>query len=483
MSLKYDAVLFTIPPVLLQGPHLAPALLKAYAARHGYSIKCLNFSMELFDGLPDDMKFHWPYNDFEAYFAERPDDLEKHLKYWSEQIMSYSPKLIGLSTHAWSSVYFLKKISRYIKENYPESTLVLGGPPTLEIGNSVLKDKIIDYYVGGDGEEALINMLEGKFDHPNINSKRPVGISNEEFENLPIPDFSDSRFDEIKERYPLKNKIYLISSRGCVFNCSFCNVPYMTQKFRYKSGQKFAEEVFAIKRQYDPSIIELADSLINGSMKIYREFISSVIEMNKDEKIKFHFDAFFRVRNPKSMTEKDFELSAKAGIKRIRIGVESGSPDVRNHIGKKETNDDIFYTLEMCKKYGIAVNVLMLIGYVNETEERFKESVEFLKEIRRRDLDWAIDTVVVNELYFSEGTRLKEMKENLNVEGIGATFDAKSEREWTRVMEDGVVNNWELRNKRVQEIKVLVKKEFRALGKVIAYSKTDESCEFNKSGS
>jgi hypothetical protein len=45
----------------------------------------------------------------------------------------------------------------------------MGGPAAIELGNHALNKGWIDYHVVGDGEEAFINALEGKFDHPSMN--------------------------------------------------------------------------------------------------------------------------------------------------------------------------------------------------------------------------------------------------------------------------------------------------------------------------
>jgi radical SAM superfamily enzyme YgiQ (UPF0313 family) len=474
-----DIVLFSVPPIFLQGPHLAPAILKSYAAQHGFQVKCLNPSQPLHDSLPEPEREIWPYNDFESFYRARRDQLEALLEKWCLEIHSYQPRYLGLSTHAWSSLFFLKELASYFKRRFPDIPIVMGGPPSLEIGQGLLDQKIIDYFVGGDGEQALLSILQGDFKHPNINCKSPVGISNSEFNNLPIPDFSDAQFEKIKERYPKSNKIYLISSRGCVFNCSFCNVPYMTEKYRYKDGSVFAEEVLSIQKQYGPKTIELADSLINGSMKIFRDFLTNIIDIKKTENVDFNFDAFFRIRPETRMRPEDFKLSAQAGLQRIRIGVESGSANVRQHIGKRESDDDIFYTLEMCKKFGIAVNLLILVGYVNESKDDFKETMDFLNRVRDKDLDLIVDTVVVNELYISKGTKLYSMIDELGVRGMGGN-NQKSQRQWEVTLENGEVIDSTERNKRVGLVKEYVKENYRAINKVIVSSKDDESCEFQK---
>lgn len=473
----YDAVLISVPPILLHGPHLAPALLKAYAAEKGYSVKCINPSPELHTSLPEEEARNWPYNDFEESFKNKEEELYVHIDSWIEKALQFNPRVVGLSTHAWSSLFFLRKICSRFKELHPDITLILGGPPTMEMGSKLKNSGFIDHFVVGDGEDAFISILKGTADHPNVDGKIPTPISNEAFENLPIPDFSDSDFEITKQNYASKNRIYLIGSRGCVFNCSFCNVPSMTQKFRYKSGLTFAKEVYTIQRKYNPLFIELADSLINGSMKIFREFLHELIILQEEHGIKPKLDAFFRVRPERAISKKDFALMAKAGIARIRIGVESGSYDVREHIGKKETNEDIFYTLEECKKNGIGVNLLMLVGYVNETEERYQDTLQFLQEIKDKELDLTIDTVVVNELYISEGTRLRDMSEDLKIKNIGVGVDEKTERLWSLKMDDGIENTSELRLKRVAEVKKFVEDNYRSLGKLLVFSSNEESCQ------
>ncbi len=470
-----DAVLFSIPPILLRGPHLAPALLKSYAQSKGFKVRCMNPSLDLFTSLPDSEKDNWPYNDFEKFYSDKNGLLESTIDQWIDEIMLLKPRIVGLSTHAWSSMFFLTKIAGRLKKRHPDQIIALGGPPVMEAGQSLLQAKLIDYFVSGDGEDAFISLLDGTFDHPNINSTKPVGISNEQFNNLPLPDFSDSEFERLKARDPKNNRIYLIGSRGCVFNCSFCNVPSMTSKFRYKNGTKFANEVFAIQKQYEPAFIELADSILNGSMSTYREFIQALVERKNETGIQPQLDAFFRCRPKHVMSPEDFKLSAEAGMKRFRIGVESGSYEVRKHMGKKETNEDILYTLEECLKNNIGVNLLLIAGYVNETEERFLETMNFLQEIRRRDLDLTIDTVVVNELYISEFTPLREQVDQLNIKNLGTEIAEKSERFWNREMEDGTINNSTLRMQRVRTLKKFAQENFRALGKILVFSSDEDS--------
>ena len=69
-------VIFSVPPVFLLGPHLAPAMLKAYAAREGFNVKCINPSFDYHDSLPEEERRIWPYNNFEEYYKDDSKSLD-----------------------------------------------------------------------------------------------------------------------------------------------------------------------------------------------------------------------------------------------------------------------------------------------------------------------------------------------------------------------------------------------------------------------
>ena len=71
----------------------------------------------------------------------------------------------------------------------------------------------------------------------------PVTAIMENLDDLPIPDFSYAK-EEIKE----KQTAYLITSRGCPVNCSFCSTSsFWGQKVRMNSPERVGLEVEYVK--------------------------------------------------------------------------------------------------------------------------------------------------------------------------------------------------------------------------------------------
>jgi len=464
-----DCAMISVPPLFYNGPHIGPSLLKSYAQLKGYSVKCFNPSLDMVEILEEEDFVKWPYNNF-AHFDEKYN-LETVISEWADEWLSYNPKLIGLSTHVWASEFYLERICKVLRSK-TKLPIIMGGPAAIELGDTALQEGWIDYHVVGDGEEAFINALEGKFDHPSMNSNKPHAVSNETFAELPGPDYSDIDFERYRTLDPKQNRVFLIGTRGCVFDCSFCNVPAL-MKYRFKDGTKFANEVKDIQKKYNPEWIEFADSLINGSLREYRKMITELARLNKEEpETKPKIVAFYRIRPLSQTKEEDFKLMAESGFFRLKIGVESGSKDVRDHIGKTETDEEIMYTLDMCKKYGLKINLLIIVGYPTETKEDFLKTMNMLKMIAENGYSEVVDRAVVNELYISTDTGLSKQIEELEIK------NAESHTNWTRILPNGEILDADERQRRLVESITYIKENFS--GKIMVFSESKVAMEDNK---
>ena len=471
---RIDCSLIAIPPLILNGPPIGIALLKAYAAEHGYICHCFNPTIDIFETLDKDDQRSWPYTRFTTEF-EAKYDIDAWIDTIVEDALAPNPRFIGLSVHTWSGEYFLLKIARRFKEVSPDLKIVMGGAATMELFDTVQKDGSVDYLVVGDGEKAFLNCLEGKFDFETINTKKYSPLSLEEFNNLPFPDFSELRIDWHKKHNQKENRIFLVGSRGCVYDCSFCNVPTM-MKYRFKDGAKFASEIRHMQDKYTPATIEFGDSLINGSLREYKKLIYTLAEMNRENpENKPKIVSFYRIRPPNQSPEEDFKAAAEAGFFRFKIGVESGSDSVRSHIGKEETNEDIEHTLRMMKKYGINANLLIIVGYPTETRADFQQTIDMLQMMVDTGLDSVVDRAVVNELYISEGTRLANQVEELDIQNAWGSASEKMDRPWFRILPNGEVLDDNVRTERLHTVLDFIENNFTNANNLMVFSGKEDS--------
>ena len=172
-------------------------------------------------------------------------------------------------------------------------------------------------------------------------------------------------------------KVPITGSRGCVRKCTFCDVKHYWPSFRYRSGKEIAEEMAQLFYQHGYKTFGFTDSLINGSLKAFRELCAEL----KGANIPTTWNGQFICRSEKQMPESLWADMAAAGCTDVNIGVESGSEQVRNHMKKKFSNDDMYYTFTMATKFKIQVVFNIIVGYPTETEENFEDTLTLLRWI------------------------------------------------------------------------------------------------------
>ena len=82
-----------------------------------------------------------------------------------------------------------------------------------------------------------------------------------------------------------------------------------------------------------------------------------------------------------TMDDEMAKMMYKAGCRLVSIGVESGSQEVLDNIGKKITLDEIRNTVKFLKKNKIKIYNYFVIGLPWETEKTAEETIKFAIEL------------------------------------------------------------------------------------------------------
>ena len=116
------------------------------------------------------------------------------------------------------------------------------------------------------------------------------------------------------------------------------------------------------------------DSLINGSMKAYRELCKTLVNYYEQNDLPdkfFRWGGQFIIRSKSQMTPEDFDMAARSGCDNLCWGVESGSESVRAHMQKGFSNDDLNYCMEQIHRVGMRCYFFIIVGYPTETDKDF----------------------------------------------------------------------------------------------------------------
>lgn len=395
-----DIVICSIPRMSIYYPPAAPALIKASVQAAGYTATTVDFVIQFHDkyfGTPMwDQLDQWlvlETNDPESYAI-----MKQEADQWADQMLSLSPKWIGISVFSFESHKIAKLLCMSIRKKSTSVKIVLGGAglsgDVYDVGAQYRENNLCDEIITGDGEASIIELLretyKGKFDRL------------DDLDQWPNADFSDYDLDLYKANKQRKNNIStnkldvwqgygnawyrsdeiltlpLVGSRGCVRKCSFCDIPFLWPKYKTRSATNIAQEVIEQYEQHNVQRFHFTDSLINGNQKNFKRLAEILSEYRIRTNADFTITGQYICRSEEFESQEYYNLLSSAGFKILEIGIESGSEAVRWHMGKKFTNHDIDVLLERLHNANMMAVLMLIVGYPTETLEDFHQTMDML---------------------------------------------------------------------------------------------------------
>jgi radical SAM superfamily enzyme YgiQ (UPF0313 family) len=358
------------------------------------------------------------------------------------KIKLFDPDVLLVSFFSFMQLSMGKYFLSMVKHHMPHLQILAGGPGIHATettnnktnGRLLCEQGVIDYYVLGEGDEVLPAFLLGERNLLGLNS---LAVQHESWvpqisnldEKYILPSYKKINFGVYQNIEAKQMGVINIStSRGCVRACTFCDVSNTWPKFRFRSGHKVAQEV--VKHWEDTGIpnFYISDSLINGSLKSFKDFNLEMIKLKQQHAgLKdFSYNGMFIVRDKKSHNEEFFANMASAGCESIAIGVETGSDRLRAVMAKKFSNEDLDWHMAMCQKYKIRNILLMFTGHPQETSEDFQQSLDLLDRYQKYLIDDTIIGINFSGAYsFIPGTPDWEHREHTGIEVTGSDGDMR----------------------------------------------------------
>jgi|TARA_Y100001963_G_scaffold11327_1_gene14371 hypothetical protein len=374
---RLDCVIASLPFIEYYLPPAAPAVLKGHLESKGFTVKTFDLNItvkeyfEKKDLVTASAFFH--NNSGEINFQkELLDEINKLVDIWVDKLLEHNPRFIGLSVFSIDSRKACEILTARLKNKKHDSKIFIGGMGVEEEWLESITNNI-DYYIMGEGELACENLLKGNLDFEGINGK-VTQIKN--LNQLGVPDYQDYDLSLYDKFYDGKKVVQITGSRGCVRNCSFCNVNAHWPSFTWRSSESIIEEITAIYNTHGITDFFFTDSLINGNIKVYMQMVESLANFNQKTNAKITWGGQYIVRKSKNLSKEYFALTRDSGAYNLALGVESGSNDVLLHMRKGVTREDTDEFIENFDKHDITCSYQMLIGYPTETDKNFEETLD-----------------------------------------------------------------------------------------------------------
>jgi radical SAM superfamily enzyme YgiQ (UPF0313 family) len=326
------------------------------------------------------------------------DLVDQFLDHVVADINNYSPDCVAITLLTYVQQQWAERFLSRLRPAF-SGMVIAGGPgvcvpnvankfSTTTFGEDLVKEKLLDYYVLGEGDLILEEFFLGNRNLPGLNHAKVHGIWQPQLDDLDafaIRSYKHISFDGYNVYDDKTHRVSITGSRGCVRRCTFCDVGHMWKKYRYRSGEKIANEI--LKHHHDTGVTNFwfTDSLINGSLKQFNDLMNQLAKHKQtiNSLSNLMYTGQFIIRPKSDHPEKMFQLMNKSGCNQILVGIESGSKEVRDHMDKKFSNEDIDWHFEMCEKYKIKNWVLLITGYPTETEQDHQATLDLLIKNQR----------------------------------------------------------------------------------------------------
>jgi len=422
-----DLILLNVPAVSLSYPLAGTAILKAAVEKNGYTSKIIDLNYNLMHDINQDYSvalesyFTLGHSLDEAFNLSYQQFLEESVN----SILLLNPRFIGISVFTFECQKFTVDICNKLHDKNYSGKIVIGGAglsttgiatKVNDFGNKMVNIGLVDYYIRGEADIAIVELLSGNTTF--------AGINNDNFKQIDdlnvnyVPDYVDILGNQYAWPYG-KPVIPITGSRGCVRECTFCDIHKFWHKFRFRTGDNIAAEMIKQYQKYGIRDFYFTDSLINGSMRAFRNLCESLINYYAENNLPnkyFSWGGQFIIRSSLQMSAEDYKLASKAGLNGVAIGIESGSDSVREHMKKKFSNVDIDFAIENLSKNNINCYFLIIVGYPTETEQDFQDTINMFERYQPYSVDGTIFGVNLGgTLSIDEGTEIYEKQVELGM--------------------------------------------------------------------
>lgn len=319
-----------------------------------------------------------------------------------------NPKVISFYTRC-DCYHIDLKLAKCIKERWNDKYVVFGGPQSDIMSVETIEQiPYVDYVCCGEGEMTIYpffsSLMEGK---PDLSvdglvyrdgakvQKNPRPVLIEDLDSLPFIDYSFFRFVNNNEKAD-RGYFPIDVGRGCPFACTFCSTKtFWGRKYRLKSPKRIFEEVMRAHEKFGVRRFAFAHDMftLNRDKVIETCDLLRTVDFPIDWKCSARLDC---------IDKELIDIMMAAGMKRIFIGIETGSPRMQKLVNKNLKLDNAVEMLAYLKSKGVSTTASFIYGFPEETEEDVSQTMALIRELLKLK---SVD-VQTHLLTFHAGTEL-----------------------------------------------------------------------------
>ena len=316
---------------------------------------------------------------------------------WSKRLVDLNVEKLTDEDIAWADCAFIsamvvqrKSTQQTISRCKEAGLRVVAGGPLFT--SEYERFSQVDHFVLNEAELTLPDFLD------DINHGRPKSIymtsEYADIQHTPIPTWE---LIDLK-RYATMSIQF---SRGCPFNCDFCNV---TALFGHRPRIKTAEQIIAeldylYAQGWRGQIFFVDDNFIGNKKYLMNHLLPALIEWQENKKgFIFNTEASINLADNEDL----MHTMVEAGFDTVFIGIETPDEDSLAECNKKQNkNRNLIESVKSIQRTGLQVQGGFIVGFDSDGPSIFQKQIDFIQKS-------GIVTAMVGLLQAPPGTKLYE---------------------------------------------------------------------------
>lgn len=367
----------------------------------------------------------------------------KELKALEHVITQTKPKIVGFSTMTENFKNGLK-LAKFVKKIRPDTIIVFGGPHvTFMYKETLANNGFVDIVVRREGEYTMLELAnyfvrnKGSLDDIRgiaykSNGKiirtavRPVIA---DLDKLPFPTRNIYDLDGILTQDIVRRMI--ITSRGCPGRCKFCAASALSGgRYRMRSVDNIADEVIELQREGVQAIFFGDDTVSADVPRLLR-----LCDILKDIGVKWTGEC--RVD---AMTKDLAKTMANSGCLGLQFGVESGSQELLDKMGKNITLQQVKQAITWALEAKIMVICSLMIGMPEDTLETMEQTIDFAITLQK---EFGLGVIMASNVPYP-GTYYYSHAKDLGISISTENWDLY--QTINPIMDTPYLTRWQIRN-------------------------------------
>jgi anaerobic magnesium-protoporphyrin IX monomethyl ester cyclase len=313
---------------------------------------------------------------------------------WKGQLLealSERPLCFGVTSMTGPQILHAMAACRIVRGQYPDVPIVWGGIHASLMPEQTLQNPLVDIVVIGEGEATFPELVQALASGTPLEAVAGIAFRKDgdcrftgergfiDLDREPFLSYHLLDMDHYRRRLFGQDHISINSSRGCKRRCKFCWDPVMHKRsWRAMSPETVLEHLRRILRDYGIRGFLFTDDNFFTDLSRARGILEALVRADLGVsigKLQIRADTVCR------MDGDFFDLLVRVGVRRLMLGIESGSQRVLDMVAKDLQVEQVVEAGRKLKAYPIVPVYLFMMGLPTETPDEFAQSIRLATQL------------------------------------------------------------------------------------------------------